>query len=326
MARVIYACNSKDQITMIFSLKKYDILMSYFYLAQKKNIVDLLEFIKEQRADHESIFFLDSGAYSAWKSGKKVNLWTFIDFIKKYHQYFSHVVCLDVIDNPVLSEVNHRIMQEELKDFDLTLMPVFHSGEPFSVLDYMVEQGYKYIGISPNNNWFEKQKRTWLGQVFSRYDFDALGIHTHGFGYQSLEGVQRYPLTTCDAATWNLAAGYGRIMDPLVPSVRYSDRAIGMGDHIGQIPGGDSEFTKALCEELGISIESLHTDYLSRRLFNVQATHRIMEEGEKKVMPVHVSIWDDEHDMYGIPFNLDLLEESYQKAKALGKEYEGDQI
>lgn len=326
MARVIYACNARDQVNMIFSLKKYDILMSYFYLAQKKSIVELLEFIKGVEKPEDSIFFLDSGAYSAWKSGKKVNLWAYLDFIKKYHHFFTHVVCLDVIDNPVLSEVNHRIMQEELKGMGLIIMPVFHSGEPYSVLDYMVEKNYKYIGISPNNNWFEGQKRQWLGQVFSRWDFDQLGIHTHGFGYQSLEGVQRYPLTTCDAATWNLAAGYGRIMDPQVPSVRYSERAAGLDDHIDSIPGGDSIFTADLCKELGLTIEQLKTDYYARRLFNIEATHRIMATSERKEMPVSLSLWDDEHDMYSIQFNLDLLEESYLKAKTLGKEYEGDQV
>ena len=321
MTKAIYACNAKDQAKMIFDLGKRDILMSYYYLNQKTKLIDLLEFIHPQ----VGTFILDSGAYSAWRSGKKVILYDYIDFVKKYHKYFTDIVCLDVIDNPIYSEVNHLIMLKELSDYDLEIMPVFHAGEPFSVLDYMVEKGYKYIGISPNNNWFEQAKRNWLDKVFSRYNFDKLGIKTHGFGYQSLQGCQLYPLSTTDAATWNLASGYGRILDETYQAI-YSDESRHYLGHIDNLPGGDSEFTKELLEYLSLTQDDLRTDYISRRKFNIEATDRIINPDKKSELSVEVDLFADVDSSFGyleVEFSEDEVKKVFDKVIKLNRAYEG---
>lgn len=323
---IIYAVNSKDQIRVVSSRGLYNYLMSYFYLNQRRTLKELLEHIKLLQPAG-SIFMLDSGAYSAWRSGKKVNLWAYIEFIKKWHEFFTHIVALDVIDNPVLSEVNHRIMQEELKEYDLKIMPVFQSGEPWATLDYMVEQGYKYIGISPNNNWVEAQKREWLAQVFSRWDFEKLGIWTHGFGYQSPSGIALFPFTSCDAASWRIAAAFGRVINLEVPPLRYSDRSAYTRDHVDVVTGGDSDFVKEICEIIGMEIDEMRNSHEAISIFNVEALNQLSQRTKNyDAVEVTMDLWADESDYYAIPFNEKLLEESYQKAKLMGVMYEGDSL
>jgi hypothetical protein len=260
---------------------------------------------------------LDSGAFSAWNKGEIIPIYDYIDFIKEHHQYFTHIVCLDVIDNPILSEVNHLIMLKELNEYNLTIIPVFHSGESFKVLDYMVEKGYRYIGISPNNNWNELSKRSWLKRVFLRRDFEKLGIKTHGFGYQSIDGLSFIPLTTTDASTWRIAAGYGRIVNPDIPSLRYSDRTL--VNHIDNIPGGDPKFVTELCQELGIDINDLRTKEWSRVYFNTEALDRLISK-DKKDVSYSVELFEEEK-------NDDFTEEKVlfqlQSCLKMGHEYKG---
>lgn len=334
MTTAIYAFNDRSQVEMLLERGKTNLLISYYYLNQKKNMVEMLDYIHTERMkfNNPGYFMLDSGAYSAWKSGFKVKLHEFIAFIKKHHKYFTHVVCLDVIDNPVYSEVNHRVMLEELKDYNLEIIPVFHAGESFAVLDYMVNKGYSYIGISPNNNWREADKRTWLHKVYSRYDFDALNIKTHGFGYQSTDGLMQFPMTTADAITWKIAAGYGRVIDPINPSVRYSDRAIGFGDHIDSIPGGHSQFTKDTCELLGMTPDELRSmegdGHKKRSRYNIEAIDNLI--GREKIdMPYHLDLFADDTTSMGYcaeEFSVEKVEEIHQRVQVLGVAYEGDPL
>lgn len=323
---IIFAVNSMEQVKVVSSRKQYNFLMSYFYLNQRKALLKLLDFIKTVQPEG-AIFMLDSGAYSAWRSGKKINLWAYIDFIKQYHHYFTHIVALDVIDNPVLSEVNHRIMKEELAGYDLKIMPVYHSGEPFLVLDYMIEQGYKYIGISPNNNWVEFQKREWLAQVFSRWDFEKLGIWTHGFGYQSPSGIALFPFTSCDAASWRIAAAFGRIINLEVPPLRYSDKSMADSDHVDRVTGGNSKFVEEICGIVGMDIDEMRSSHNAISIFNVEALNQLAQRPKDyQAVEVTVDLYADEADFYAIPFSLKLLEESYQEAKNMGIYYEGDSL
>ena len=84
---------------------------------------------------------LDSGAFSVWNMGKTIDIYKYIEFIKEndIEIYFN----LDVIGDVEGTKKNQKIME----DNGLNPIPVFHYGEPFEYLDWLVEQGYTYIGI-----------------------------------------------------------------------------------------------------------------------------------------------------------------------------------
>lgn len=320
MTKPLFVACDVSGVKKIFDYGGSDILMSYWFL--KRNSDTLLKRIQE--CGQPGIFMLDSGAFSAWKNGSEILLYDYIDFIKKYHQYFTHIVCLDVIDNPIYSEVNHLIMLDELKEYNLEIIPVFHSGEPFAALDYMVEKGYKYLGISPNNNWREETKRAWLHRVYSRHDFEKLGIKTHGFGYQSVSGLLQFPMTTADAATWKVGEMFARIIEPEGRQLRYSEEAIGMYDHIDSMPGGHSAFTKELCAELGFSPDEMRTNYHARDKFNVAATIKLLNR-DKVDISIPVDLFEDIDTSFGYceDFSEEKVLTLYRKIKATGRAYTG---
>lgn len=285
MTKLIYAVDSKEKTDILQGLGKTNFLVSYYSLRNKRNLLGFLNSI------HANVFMLDSGAYSAWSHSATILLYDYLDFIKKYHSYFTHIVCLDVINNPILSEVNHLIMQRELKEYNLEIIPVFHSGEPFSVLDYLVNREYKYLGISPNNNWREIEKRNWLKRVFDRYDFEKLGIKTHGFGYQSVVGLRYFPLTTCDAATWEIMSGYGRVIHPSL-NIRYSNESTYSPEHIDNISEGDPEFVIDICKDIGITPDDLRIKRSSRVLFNAEALDRLVALDKKTYDSENIELFD----------------------------------
>jgi hypothetical protein len=304
----------------VFEYGGSDILMSYWFL--KSNPDSTLRRIKEY--GQPGIFMLDSGAFSAWKNGSEILLYDYIDFIKKYHYYFTHIVCLDVIDNPIYSEVNHLIMLDELEGLGLEIIPVFHSGEPFAALDYMVEKGYKYLGISPNNNWREETKRIWLHRVFFRYDFEKLGIKTHGFGYQSISGLLQFPMTTADAATWKVGEMFGRIIEEGGKSYYYTEKASHNRDYIDKIIGGESKFIKDLCNEIGVTSEQLRVDYHARDKFNVAATIKLLKSEKVHIsIPVDLLAEVDSSFGYCDDFSEDKVLTLYHEMKQLRREYSG---
>jgi hypothetical protein len=309
-----------QDVRCLLSRNKHNWLVSFYLLSGIKDLEYKLEKTIEHKAK-DSIFILDSGAYSAWLMGIKINLWDYINFIKKYHSFFTHIVALDVIDNPVNSEVNHLVMRQELADYELTIIPVFHSGESFSVLDYMIEQGYKYIGISPNNSWKEELKQKWLSVVMSRYDFDALGIKTHGFGYTSINGLTKYPLTTADSIAFGFAAGHGELI------TKYGRLMVSNGthhrsNHIGNLNKNIFDWINEVCFEIGLTLEDLATIRESRLLFNIESIDKAFREMKPVNLSSKIDLFADEEFGY-IPFNVKSVNECYQHVLSLGKEYKG---
>lgn len=174
----------------------------------------------------QSLFMLDSGAFSAWASGKEIDLDHYCAFIRAHAEYLDYYVCLDVIPGafgrtPSPEEVevsaqkswdNLIYMQRE----GLDPVPVFHMGEQFKWLRRMVDHGCPYIGISPANDRTTSAKRVWLDRVFNEIT-DADGkpfVKTHAFGVTAIDLLTRYPWYSADSTTWIMIAARGKILVP----------------------------------------------------------------------------------------------------------------
>jgi hypothetical protein len=103
---------------------------------------------------------LDSGAYSAWSGGGRVDLDPYIDFIKQNKQFLSGYVTLDKIpgengrrdNDPVALEhaasISYRNHQK-MRNKGLNPIPVIHRGERDYWLEKYLLEGEGYIGLSP---------------------------------------------------------------------------------------------------------------------------------------------------------------------------------
>lgn len=210
-------------------------LVSYAY-------PDQLKAWFKMTGDMPGNIILDSGAFSAWRSGKAIQLSDLISFAhkaiedgKKLNKVV-RVVNLDVIPGKVgetkalnkvlsgkrtenLSLINEAARQGyknmlTMIEGGVTPIHVFHQGESWKWLDRMVES-VPYIGISPANDMPTTSKRKWMDSVFTYLYKNNVDVDTHGFAVFNKEVIEEFPWTSCDATSPLLLAGYGKIYCPV---------------------------------------------------------------------------------------------------------------
>lgn len=159
-------------------------------------------------------FFLDSGAYSAWSRGTKIDLDEYVAFIKANIELLEVYACLDAIPGaPGRSATPaERIEAAEcswqnylyMVDEGLDPLPVFHYGEDFKYLERILDYGCDYVGIGGLVGIPGPMRRAWLDRLFTRLtDKDGLPIvKTHGFGMTAVPLIFRYPWYSIDSTTW----------------------------------------------------------------------------------------------------------------------------
>lgn len=144
---------------------------------------------------------LDSGAFSAWKSGYTINIDDLIAETKSGRWHES--VTLDVIGDADASLKNALYMKEQ----GSPAYPVFHIGDPWEHLEEYKRQFWK-VGLSCRFGEPVKQSIRWLDQCFTR----AYPYRFHSFGWVKMEDMLlRFPFHSADASSWNnTPAAYGR--------------------------------------------------------------------------------------------------------------------
>jgi hypothetical protein len=138
---------------------------------------------------------LDSGAFSAWNSGKSIDIDALIEEAKK--ERWDEVVALDVIGDHEKSMSNALYMREK----GCTVMPVFHIGEPYEVLRKYCHI-FDRVGLSCRFGETEKESYAWLDQCFARQFPKGF----HSFGWMNEKVLMRYPFETADSSSWAVAS------------------------------------------------------------------------------------------------------------------------
>ncbi len=166
-----------------------------------------------ERNNREVELFLDSGAYSAFTQGVEIDIYEYIDFIKRNINIISVYANLDVIGDAEATWANQMIME----DAGLRPLPVFHYKEPFSFLEKYLKRGYDYVALGGLVTKDRANMRDWFDLVFEKYLCDKKGwpiVKVHGFGMTSLKYMIRYPWYSVDSTSWVLT---GRMGDILIP-------------------------------------------------------------------------------------------------------------
>ena len=139
---------------------------------------------------------LDSGAYSEMTTGKAVDLGAYIDFAVQHRAGYAEIVNLDVISGDVAERVDAgKANLQKMRDAGLDPLPVFHQGEPWSVLAELASCGKVGLGFQRPI----KDADGFLGECFSRLD---RGVRVHGFAMASERFTRIYPFASVDSATW----------------------------------------------------------------------------------------------------------------------------
>lgn len=169
--------------------------------------------------------FLDSGAFSAWNSGKQIRVDDYTDFVLENQDIFDIVASLDVIpgtkDKPLSIDEANASATAGWRNYgrmlrrgcdQSKLMPTFHNGDDFRWLEKMVSADLPYIGLATKIDKTTTQKREWLDSCMPF--LSDCKSRLHGFAVTQLELVIEYPWYSIDGTWFYNAARFGTIDVP----------------------------------------------------------------------------------------------------------------
>ena len=135
---------------------------------------------------------LDSGAYSEFTSGKKVDLDAYVDFVEEWGWRFEAVAGLDDISGD---------WRRSLKNYKRVGFPTYHNTDPHKLLPELIslsrERGsWLGLGIAPVNG-DRRYGTQWLRDTLDRIPDD---IHVHGWASRAFTSMGR--LDSVDSTNW----------------------------------------------------------------------------------------------------------------------------
>ena len=181
--------------------------------------------------------FLDSGAFSAFASGKPIDIQDYGMFLKLKKDNFKIYANLDAIGDAEQTLKNQTEMEEE----GLDPLPCFHFGEDFKYLKHYADN-YDYFaigGLVPHAKDF-KRITNFLDKVFFFLEpyFKEKNIKIHGFGMGAPRILTRYPFYSSDSTSWLSGGIFGTMVTwdsqklNFVPSFHYSEREKMMNSNV----------------------------------------------------------------------------------------------
>lgn len=182
-----------------------NLLESYLYFKGK----DFVSWNRNVGAIGKNIF-IDSGAFSAFTKGKKIDIDEYIKFIKENQSYITTYATLDVIGDYEATRKNTEYMEAS----GLHPLPTFHYGSPLSELERLCKK-YDYIalgGLVPLSMQ-RKKLQAWLDKCFSVIMKQDKLIKVHGFGVNSFWAWKRYPFYSVDATSWLMGGKFRRVVE-----------------------------------------------------------------------------------------------------------------
>jgi len=173
----------------------FNILVSYPYY--KDNLeAEIIETSKNV----ETRFFLDSGAFTAWKSGNPVELDNYCRFLDSIKSKPWRYLALDVIGDPHKSMVNYEIMLKR----GYTPVPIFTRGEDPSVIDEL----YKTTDVVAIGGLVGTKKNKGFVKGIMPF-FNGRNVHLLGFTNKSMiKTVKPY---SCDSSVAHAASKFGNL-------------------------------------------------------------------------------------------------------------------
>jgi hypothetical protein len=172
-------------------------LISYHYFKG----VDVAKLVRD--FNQPSLVFGDSGAFSAHTQGKPIRLEDYAAWCHKWKDHLTVYSNLDVIGDPAASHANLRRLEDE---FDLSPIPVFHTGSPFRYLEDYCER-YPYVALGGMVG--KANLGSWLVKCFKiarRHN-----TQFHGFGQTRHEFLMAFPFYSVDSSSWGKGHRFGQI-------------------------------------------------------------------------------------------------------------------
>jgi len=174
---------------------KCNVLVAYPYLnaSLMRGLVDYKD---------EISFILDSGAFSAWKSGKNVTLDGYCKFVESLPFAPLFYFTLDVIGDPIATMRNYH----EMRRRGFSPVPVFTPGAPIEHLEEYYETS-EILGCGGLTNKVGQESLQYLQRIVRA----SKGRKMHLLGYTKPQLVKHFKPFSCDSSSWCRAQRYGHM-------------------------------------------------------------------------------------------------------------------
>jgi hypothetical protein len=202
--------------------------------------------------------FIDSGAFSAWKLGKPVDLEAYCHFLLDNQDWYDVAAALDEIipDDPELAARRSMDNLIYMRAMGLDPIPVWHVRESTDWIKRMLDLGCGYIGLSATSIVSRSATDDWYELAWS-FLVDNSGaplVRVHSFGESRQEILTRYPWASADSSTWLEGEKRGTLIMPdgtWLGHTKTRDSSPGRQD-IDLLEGDDAVEFNAVIEQLGI--------------------------------------------------------------------------
>lgn len=255
-------------------------LESYHYI-HRQSYVDRI------RKDGIKVF-LDSGAFSAFTKGVKVDMKAYCRYIEK------NIDIIEVIDGSVCASVLDHIgsaqgtyeNQIAMEKLGVRPLPCFHYGEDERYLEWYIAN-YDYITIGGMVPISTPQLKLWLDRIWEKYMIDGSGrpkIKFHGFGLTTLSLMERYPWYSVDSSSWVQMAATGNLLIPghgVVAVSASSPNRKKNNQHADTMAPIVTEAIEKKLLDQGFELDRLRHEYVSRWTYNIHAYKEINERIER---------------------------------------------
>lgn len=195
--RYFSAVVSEQEVMSSTFYPPYQILCSYHYWKKKKLKNLLPKYIQQGFT-----VFVDSGAFSADKSGAEIDIDEYCKFIKEIGA--TYYASLDVLGDSKETMKNHNYMVEK---WGLNPIPTFHMGSPLSDLQPVLDAS-NYIalgGLVFSSGIMEHCDEVWQYILANKPK-----CKVHGFGLTNIELMDRYPWYSVDSSSFKSCKRFGR--------------------------------------------------------------------------------------------------------------------
>lgn len=172
---------------------------------------------------------LDSGAYTAFRKGKKIKLSEYISYLKEHRSEYEDVFNLDVIgagkdeskdqfEGEVTTAEKSYLNWKRMRRQGLDPIPVYHVGTDVKWLEqYLKETDYIALGAIAN---LDTTKRiASLNSIWKKYFLGKDGspkVRVHGLGLTHVSIMSQFPWFSVDSFTPVISAVWGSVLLPLI--------------------------------------------------------------------------------------------------------------
>lgn len=191
------ACNPR-QYKCARNKATNNVLLSYHYWNSVNYVRDL-----HNISDQADNIFIDSGAFSAFNSGYRIDIDNYIGFIKRVKA--QNYAALDVIGNAELTLRNTMYMKER----GLDPIPTFHTTSEEKWLVNLLESDFTYIALGGMVGYKNIEK--WLDKVWPIILKYRPNMKVHGFGLTDVSIVKKYPWHSVDSTSWHTIGRNGTV-------------------------------------------------------------------------------------------------------------------